>query len=88
MRLQLDTQVSHTASTAALPTSSPAAGADKTSGSQDSVKVSTLSTALSRMAADRADRLQQIAGSLGNGSYGVSGSAIAGAITGHALTAE
>jgi hypothetical protein len=88
MRLQLDTQVSHTGSTAAVPASVSQAGTDKASGNQDSVRVSTLSSTLSRLASDHSSRLQQIAGSVADGSYRVSGSAIAAAITGHALTGK
>jgi len=88
MRLQLDTQISHAGNTAVVPASGSGTGADKASTSQDSIQVSKLSVALNRMTSDHAARLQQITDSLADGSYRVSAAAIAGAITGHALTAR
>jgi len=90
MRLQLDTSVSQPGSTA--PAVAPGSGAvtdrGTSSGGQDSVSISALTSTLSRLASDHAARLQQIAGSLSDGSYRVPAATIAGAIVGYSVASE
>ena len=57
-------------------------------GVQDSIRISGASSALNRLATDRAAHIQQLTTAVQNGSYSVSGAAVAGAIVTHALPSE
>lgn len=88
MRLQLESQIGHAgqAAPATGAGSQPGTGRDKRASSDDSVRVSSLSTTLSQLASDRSARVQQITRSLAAGTYSIAGSSIASAITANALT--
>lgn len=70
------------------PGSAPRNAGRDSSGSQDTIRISSASSALNSFAADRAARIQQLTTAVQNGSYRVSGAAVAGAIVAHSLSAE
>jgi hypothetical protein len=55
------------------------------SGGGDSIQISGASSALSRLAADRAAQIQQLTSAVQGGSYQVSGSLVGSAIVEHAI---
>lgn len=94
MRIQLDSAVTGAESVRpgeieqSAGASGPGAGSRRTgsgvSGAQDSIQISSASSALNRLNCDRAARIQQLAASVQNGSYNVSSSLISGAILNYA----
>jgi anti-sigma28 factor (negative regulator of flagellin synthesis) len=58
------------------------------SGTQDSIRISGASSALNRLATDRAAHIQQLTAAVQSGSYSVSGDLVAGAMVANALPSE
>ena len=56
------------------------------SGSGDSIEISGASSALNRLAADRAEQIQQLTSAVQSGSYQVSSSLVGSAIVEHGIT--
>jgi anti-sigma28 factor (negative regulator of flagellin synthesis) len=98
MRLQLDTALSGADSTKSDAIGQPAAAGDSgsdsrrvgssVSGAQDSIQISGPSSALNRMATDRAARIQQLTSAVQGGSYQVSSAKVGSAIVDHAASSH
>jgi anti-sigma28 factor (negative regulator of flagellin synthesis) len=58
------------------------------SGGQDSIQISGASSALNRLATDRAAHIQQLTAAVQSGSYGISSATLAGAMVAHSLPSE
>ena len=91
MRLQLDSlssraaELAGTEATARPGTTASGNRVQADAAGQDSSYVSGPSGILNRLAADRADRLQQLAGLIQSGSYDVSAAAVSRAIVDQSL---
>jgi hypothetical protein len=94
MRLQLDSAVTGTGITGPGETGKTAptggSGFDSRrigdSAGADSIQISGPSSALNRLAADRAEQIQQLSAQVQAGSYNVPGSQVSQAIVGHAVS--
>jgi anti-sigma28 factor (negative regulator of flagellin synthesis) len=92
MILHLDstsvTQAGNPGAVDAAEIGSRSSGRTPGSGSQDTIRISGASSALGRFATDRAARLAQLTAAVQNGSYRISGSAVASAIVAQSLPGE
>jgi anti-sigma28 factor (negative regulator of flagellin synthesis) len=92
MRLQLDSTPTGGLGGVgqAIPTGGPGSNASRvgpgSSGSGDSIQISGASSALNRLAADRAEQIQQLTSAVQSGSYQVSSSLVGNAIVEHGIT--
>lgn len=90
MRLQLDPALNGAEIGQAGGPGAPGADSRRTgsgiSGAQDSIQISGASSALNRLDADRAARIQQLTSAVQSGTYNVSASLIAGAMVNHATS--
>jgi hypothetical protein len=95
MRLQLDPAATGTGITGAGETGQTvpagASGSDSRRiggdfAGADSIQISGPSSALNRLSADRAARIQQLTAQVGSGSYNVPASEVSQAIVGHAAS--
>jgi anti-sigma28 factor (negative regulator of flagellin synthesis) len=93
MRLQLDPALTGTSVTRPGETAqtAPAGGLGAASGriggdSGDSIQISGASSALNRLSADRAARIQQLTALVQGGSYQVSGAQVGRAMVDHAVS--
>lgn len=67
---------------------SRASGRESFGSGADSIGISGASSALNRVATDRAAHIQQLTAAVQNGSYKVSGAAVAGALIAYSLPGE
>ena len=92
MRLQLDTtQAGGPGGVGqAVPAGGPGSSSSRigpgSSGSGDSIQISGASSALNRLAADRAAQIQQLTSAVQSGSYQVSSSLVGNAIVEHGIS--
>jgi anti-sigma28 factor (negative regulator of flagellin synthesis) len=63
-------------------------GGSNSAGGQDTIKISGASSALTRMASERAARIQQLTSAVQNGAYQVSGATVAKAMVANSLAGE
>ncbi len=92
MRLQLDS--TSAGGPGGVGQATPAGGspsssnriAPGSSGSGDSIQISGASSALNRLAADRAAQIQQLTSAVQSGSYQVSSSLVSNSIVEHGIT--
>jgi len=92
MRLQLDSTAA--GGPGGVGQATPAGGSGSngnrigsgSSGSGDSIQISGASSALNRLAADRADQIQQLTSAVQSGSYQVSSSLVSTSIVEHGIT--